>query len=41
MPEGGVKKLQEEFEHLWTVERPRVTREVSAAATQGDQSENA
>ena len=39
--EDGVKKLQEELEHLWTVERPRVTREVTAAADLGDRSENA
>ncbi len=39
-PEGA-KKLQEELEQLWRVERPRVTREVSAAAALGDRSENA
>ena len=39
-PEGA-KKLQEELEHLWRVERPRVTREVAAAAALGDRSENA
>ena len=37
----GVKKLEAELEALWTVERPRVTREVTAAAAQGDRSENA
>ena len=37
----GLRTLQEEFDHLWTSERPRVTREVSAAAAQGDRSENA
>ena len=37
----GLKALQEEYERLWTRERPRVTREVSAAAAQGDRSENA
>jgi len=39
-PEGA-KKLQEEVHQLWNVERPRVTREVSEAAAQGDRSENA
>ena len=38
---GGVKKLQAELEHLWRVERPRVTREVAEAAALGDRSENA
>jgi len=37
----GYRRLQEEVERLWKVERPRVTREVSAAAAQGDRSENA
>ena len=37
----GFRKLQEEFEHLWKVERPRVTSEVSEAAALGDRSENA
>ena len=37
----GVKKLQEELEQLWKVERPKVTKEVAAAAAQGDRSENA
>ena len=39
-PEGA-KRLQEELEQLWRVERPRVTREVAAAAALGDRSENA
>ncbi|MEX2208071.1 MAG: transcription elongation factor GreB [Myxococcota bacterium] len=39
-PEGA-KKLRAELEQLWRVERPRVTREVSAAAALGDRSENA
>jgi transcription elongation factor GreB len=38
---AGAKKLRDELEHLWTVERPRVTQEVSDAAAQGDRSENA
>jgi transcription elongation factor GreB len=37
----GVQKLREEYDRLWTVERPRVTREVSEAAALGDRSENA
>ena len=37
----GFRKLQEEADHLWTVERPRVTREVQVAAAHGDRSENA
>jgi len=39
-PEGH-RRLQEELDRLWRVERPRVTREVAAAAAQGDRSENA
>jgi len=39
-PEGA-RRLEQELEQLWTVERPRVTREVSEAAAQGDRSENA
>jgi transcription elongation factor GreB len=37
----GFRALQEELERIWKVERPRVTAEVSAAAAQGDRSENA
>ena len=37
----GAKKLRTELDHLWTVERPRVTQEVADAAAQGDRSENA
>lgn len=37
----GAKKLRAELDHLWTVERPRVTQEVADAAAQGDRSENA
>jgi transcription elongation factor GreB len=37
----GYRKLQEELEHLWKMERPRVTSEVSEAAALGDRSENA
>jgi transcription elongation factor GreB len=38
---SGYRRLQEELEHLWKVERPRVTNEVAVAAAQGDRSENA
>jgi transcription elongation factor GreB len=37
----GFRHLEQELEQLWKVERPRVTREVSAAAALGDRSENA
>ena len=37
----GFRKLQQELEHLWKIERPRVTHEVSEAAALGDRSENA
>ena len=36
-----MRALQAEAEQLWTVERPRVTHEVSEAAALGDRSENA
>ena len=39
-PEGH-KKVREEMDWLWKVERPRVTNEVEAAAALGDRSENA
>jgi len=39
-PEGA-RRLREEFEYLWKVERPRVTQAVSDAAAEGDRSENA
>jgi transcription elongation factor GreB len=39
-PEGG-KRLQDELDQLWNVERPKVTQEVADAAAQGDRSENA
>lgn len=38
---GGYKRLVEELTELATVERPRVVREVSDAAAEGDRSENA
>lgn len=37
----GLARLQQELEQLWRHERPRVTAAVSAAAAQGDRSENA
>jgi transcription elongation factor GreB len=37
----GLKKLQAELDRLWREERPRVTAMVSAAAAEGDRSENA
>ena len=37
----GHRRLVDELDQLWTVERPRVTQEVADAAAQGDRSENA
>ncbi|MEM9453930.1 MAG: transcription elongation factor GreB [Myxococcota bacterium] len=37
----GYEKLKAEVDYLWKQERPRVTREVEAAAALGDRSENA
>jgi transcription elongation factor GreB len=37
----GLRSLQQEYDRLWKHERPRVTREVAAAAALGDRSENA
>ncbi len=39
-PEGA-RRLREELDQLWRVERPRVTQSVAEAAAQGDRSENA
>ena len=39
-PEGA-KRLREELDYLWRVQRPQVTASVAAAAAQGDRSENA
>src|SRR5215472_8777837 len=39
-PEGA-RRLREELDALWRVERPRVTQAVAEAAAQGDRSENA
>ncbi len=38
---AGEKKLKEELQYLWKVERPKVTQSVSEAAAMGDRSENA
>ena len=38
---GGYKALKDEFDHLKSVERPKVVNEVAEAAAQGDRSENA
>jgi transcription elongation factor GreB len=40
LPEGE-RRLRAELDALWRVERPQVTASVSAAAAQGDRSENA
>jgi transcription elongation factor GreB len=37
----GFKRLEQEIDRLWRQERPRVTAMVSAAAAEGDRSENA
>ena len=37
----GYKRLEEKLDHLWRVERKKVTAMVSAAAEEGDRSENA
>ena len=37
----GRAKLQDEYDFLWEKERPKVVREVSDAAAEGDRSENA
>ena len=37
----GMQRLRDEHHHLWTVERPDVTKKVSWAASLGDRSENA
>ena len=37
---AGARRLQEELTQLWKVERPEVTATVSAAAKNGDRSEN-
>ncbi|NMB73728.1 MAG: transcription elongation factor GreB [Myxococcales bacterium] len=37
----GFQRLEQELDRLWHTERPRVTAMVSAAAAEGDRSENA
>ena len=37
----GMKKLEEELDYLWRTKRPEVTKALSAAAAEGDRSENA
>jgi transcription elongation factor GreB len=38
---GGHTELKTELDHLWRVRRPEVVRALSAAAAEGDRSENA
>jgi transcription elongation factor GreB len=37
----GARRLRDELDDLWRVQRPRVTQAVAEAAAQGDRSENA
>ena len=37
----GARRLREELDFLWRIQRPQVTRAVAEAAAQGDRSENA
>ena len=37
----GLKGLEDEFQHLWRVERPKIVQGVAEAAAEGDRSENA
>src|SRR5512133_1319101 len=37
----GLQRLQDEYDQLWRVERPKVVQGVSEAAAEGDRSENA
>ncbi len=37
----GFRRIAEEHERIWTVQRPRIVAEVEAAAALGDRSENA
>ena len=39
--DAGYRKLREELDHLWNVERPRIVKGVADAAAEGDRSENA
>ena len=38
---AGYRRLQDEAERLWTVERPKLVKSVATAAAEGDRSENA
>jgi transcription elongation factor GreB len=38
---AGYTRLRDEYDHLWRVRRPEVVRALSAAAAEGDRSENA
>ena len=38
---GGLRKLQDELDSLWRVRRPEVVAALTAAAAEGDRSENA
>jgi len=38
---AGYRRLEEEANRLWTVDRPKMTRAVAVAAAEGDRSENA
>lgn len=37
----GLKKLHEEYDHLWRVVRPKIVQGIADAAAEGDRSENA
>ena len=37
---GGYRKLKEELDHLWKVERPELVKTIAWAASNGDRSEN-
>jgi transcription elongation factor GreB len=37
---GGYRRLQEEFDQLWKVERPELVKTITWAASNGDRSEN-
>jgi transcription elongation factor GreB len=38
---AGEQRMQQEYQRLWSVERPKLAREVGEAAALGDRSENA
>lgn len=39
--QDGARRLREELQHLWRKQRPEVVKALSAAAAEGDRSENA